>query len=186
MRKIIAELVGSIQPIDALESEDVTYTLAWIESGAQLCRIQKPDVPPQHLVAYFVLYDAICEKLLLVDHKKAGLWLPGGGHVELEEHPQTTVSREAMEELNLKANFCFTEPIFLTVTATVGSPPSHTDISLWYLLAGDSTQPLWFDSEEFYQIQWFAVRELPFAQSDPHLARFVAKLKQQGGVEYAA
>ncbi len=186
MRKIIAELVGSIQPFDALESKHINYTLAWIESGAQLCRAQKPDIPPQHLVAYFVLYDALCEKLLLVDHKKAGLWLPGGGHVEPEEHPQTTVSREAMEELQIKANFCFTEPLFLTVTETVGSPPTHIDISLWYLLAGDSTQPLWFDSEEFYQIWWFAVRELPFARGDPHLARFVAKLKQQGSVEYAA
>ena len=42
----------------------------------------KPDVPPKHLVSYFALVDERRGKLLLVDHKLAGLWLPSGGHVE--------------------------------------------------------------------------------------------------------
>ncbi len=45
------------------------------------------------------------QKLLLVDHKKAGLWLPSGGHVEIDEHPQTTVQREVREELGIEATF---------------------------------------------------------------------------------
>jgi 8-oxo-dGTP pyrophosphatase MutT (NUDIX family) len=135
-------------------------------------------VPAQHLVAYFVLFDPSQQQILLVDHKKAGLWLPSGGHVEPDEPPQTTVQREALEELDIRASFLSPDPLFLTVTQTVGHGVKHTDVSLWYLLQGDCAQPLWFDIEEFHQIAWFRLDELPLERCDPHLARFVAKLKK--------
>ncbi len=130
MRSIIAELVRSIAPYDAIEQEHRAATLAWIASGAPLCRIEKPATPPQHLVSYFILYDAGRQQVLLVDHRKAGLWLPSGGHVEPGEHPRTTVIREAREELQIAARFMVPQPLFLTVTQTVGSIARHTDISL--------------------------------------------------------
>ena len=74
MRATIAALIRAITPGDALEAEQITATLAWIASGAPLCRIAKPAVPPQHLVAYLVLLDGSREKLRLGDHKNAGLW----------------------------------------------------------------------------------------------------------------
>lgn len=174
----IADLVRAICPYDALEREHLHQTLAWIASGAALFRTQKPATPPQHLVAYFALFDPSQGKLLLVDHKNAGLWLPSGGHVEVDEHPRTTVSREAREELGVDAQFIWDEPLFLTVTETVGPMTRHTDVSLWYVLHGDCTQPLTYDSEEFYGVAWFALDELPLNRSDPHLARFVAKLRR--------
>jgi 8-oxo-dGTP pyrophosphatase MutT (NUDIX family) len=177
MRETLVELIGSIRPHDALEAEHIASTLAWMASGAPLYRLHKADDPPQHLVAYFVLYDAAARKLLLVDHKKAGLWLPSGGHVEPDEHPQTTVQREALEELGIVASFLLATPLFLTVTATVGTVASHVDVSLWYLLQGDCTQPLWFDETEFHRIAWFVLDALPLERSDPHLARFVAKFR---------
>ena len=39
--------------------------------------------------------------VLLVNHINAGLWLPPGGHVEPDEHPAQTASREALEELGI-------------------------------------------------------------------------------------
>ena len=70
---------------------------------------------------------------LLVDHKKAELWLPPGGHVDPGEDPQETFRREAMEELGIDAEFLFDKPILLTMTKTVGYVAKHTDVSLWYL-----------------------------------------------------
>lgn len=102
----ITDLVHSIPPYDALlENDDLHQTLDWIASRAALFRTQKPATPPQHLVAYFALFDSSQGKLLLVDHKNAGLWLPSGGHVEVDEHPRTTVIREAREELAIDAQF---------------------------------------------------------------------------------
>jgi len=125
MRTIIAELVRTIQPSDPLERAHVAATLAWINSGAPIYRVAKPALPPQHLVAYFALLDPATNQLLLVDHKKAGLWLPGGGHVEPGEHPDATVQRELWEELRIPANFLLPRPLFLTVTQTVGVTAGH-------------------------------------------------------------
>lgn len=181
MRSTIAALVRAIQPLDALEQDHLDTTLAWITSGAPLFRVAKPATPPQHLVSYFVLVDLTQRKLLMVDHKLAKLWLPSGGHVEPDEHPNVTVERELGEELGIAADFLFAEPLFLTVTNTVNSVPGHTDVSLWYVLRGDSTQPLHFDENEFHAIHWFAFDALPFARSDPHLGRFMTKLRGRLG-----
>lgn len=177
MRTLIADIVRAIRPYDPLEQEHVTATIAWLESGAPFCRVVKPATPPQHLVSYFVLVDPAADSLLLVDHKKAGLWLPSGGHVEPEEHPNATVTRELWEELHLAAHFLFPQPIFLTVTQTVGSSAGHIDVSLWYILRGDSQQALQYDRDEFHQIAWFPIDALPFERTDPHMERFAAKLR---------
>jgi 8-oxo-dGTP pyrophosphatase MutT (NUDIX family) len=99
MRSAIREEIVSIRPFDALEYAHREDALAWIDSGVELCRTQKPATPPKHLVSYFVLVDQ--EHVLLVDHKNARLWLPTGGHVEAGEHPRSTVVRELREELGL-------------------------------------------------------------------------------------
>lgn len=176
MRNSIATIVRAIQPYDGLEAEHIHETLRWIESGALLCRLQKPDVPPQHLVSYFILLDPANQQVLLVDHRKSGLWLPSGGHVEPDEQPQATVEREAQEELRITAQFFLPDPIFLTVTQTVGHTAGHTDVSLWYVLIGDCQQLLDFDHGEFVQIAWFPLQALPSERTDPHLGRFAAKL----------
>jgi 8-oxo-dGTP diphosphatase len=176
MRTAIADLVRSIQPADTLERDHLAATLAWIESGAPLCRVRKPDMPPRHLVAYFVLFDITNRQMLLVDHRKAGLWLPSGGHVEVGEHPSATVARELREELGIDARFLFPQPIFLTVTQTVGNTAGHTDVSLWYVLEGDSRHHLEYDRAEFHQVAWFRLDQLPLERTDPHLGRFAHKL----------
>ncbi len=173
----ITTLIRSIEAFDSLEQAHITQTLDWIASGgAPIFRTAKPAMPPQHLVSYFVLFDPSQAKILLVDHKNAGLWLPAGGHVELGEHPTTTVEREVVEELGIAAKFLFDEPLFLTVSATVGMAAVHTDVSLWYILQGDAASDPWFDSGEFHQVCWFALNDLPTDRCDPHLQRFVAKL----------
>ncbi len=178
MYHIITALVEHIEPFDALEREHITLTLNWIGSGAPLWRIQKPALPPMHLVSYFVLIDLAANHLLLVDHKLAGLWLPGGGHVEGGEHPTDTVRREVREELGIEAHFLVERPLFITVTQTIGQTAGHTDVSLWYVLHGELGQNYAFDHNEFHQIAWFPIAHLPLDRADPHLGRFAAKLEQ--------
>jgi 8-oxo-dGTP diphosphatase len=176
MRGRIAEIVAAIEPLDEVEREHRDSTIEWIRSGAPISRTQKPDVPPMHLVSYFALVDEQRGKLLLVDHKIAGLWLPSGGHVEPDEDPTATVVRELSEELNLAADFMRPDPLFITVTP-VGGAGEHTDVSLWYLLRGDSSHAIEFDHGEFHGVRWFGFDEIPFERSDPHMRRFVAKMR---------
>jgi 8-oxo-dGTP diphosphatase len=176
VRDRIAEIVAAIEPLDELEREHRDSTIEWIRSGAPIFRIKKPDVPPKHLVSYFVLVDDRRGRVLLVDHKLASLWLPSGGHVEPDEDPTATVVRELSEELGLAADFMQPDPLFITVTR-VGGDGGHTDVSLWYLLRGDSSRAIKFDRGEFHGVRWFGFDEIPFERSDPHMRRFVEKLR---------
>lgn len=178
-RSAIRCLVAAIPPLDVREGADIRDALAWIDSGTSLCRTAKPATPPKHLVSYFVLVDGA--HVLLVGHINAGLWLPTGGHVEPDEHPWATVRREAREELGLECEPGPREPLFLTVTETVGRTAGRTDVSLWYALPADRAAPLAWEAGEFRSIAWFHKDHVSLQRCDPHLARFLRKPGQEGG-----
>ena len=178
MRSAIRQEVCSIEPFDDIERAHIAHALAWIDSGAELCRMEKPAAPPKHLVSYFVVVDG--EHVLLVDHKNARLWLPTGGHVELGEHPRDTAARELREELGLDLIDPLDAPLMLTSSKTVGITAGHTDVSLWYVVTADRGVPVEFDAGEFHGVQWFHFDEAPLARSDPHLDRFLRKLAVTG------
>jgi len=50
-------------------------------------------------VATFVVHDA---KVLLLLHKKLGIWLPPGGHIEPNELPDEAAVREVWEEAGIE------------------------------------------------------------------------------------
>ncbi|HEX4972969.1 MAG TPA: NUDIX hydrolase [Steroidobacteraceae bacterium] len=178
MRSAIRQEVCSIEPFDDIERAHIAHALAWIDSGAELCRMEKPAAPPKHLVSYFVVVDG--EHVLLVDHKNARLWLPTGGHVEPGEHPRDTAARELREELGLDLIDPLDAPLMLTSSKTVGITAGHTDVSLWYVVTADRGVPVEFDAGEFHGVQWFHFDEAPLARSDPHLDRFLRKLAVTG------
>ena len=153
MRAQIRKEIELISPLDKIERDTKADVLSWIDSGVEICRIEKPDIPPKHLISYFLLVDG--DFILLVDHINAELWLPTGGHVEPNEHPRVTALREAKEELSIDGEFLQDKPLFLTVTETVGKTAGHTDVSLWYVLSGDRSDDFVFDKSEFHSIQWF-------------------------------
>jgi 8-oxo-dGTP diphosphatase len=162
MRNKIKNIISNIGPLDDLESRHRLEAIEWIDSGAEIFRIEKPCTPDKHLVSYFVVFDEDEHKILLVDHKKAELWLPAGGHVEPGENPAMTVSRECMEELSIEAEFWQEDPLLITVTETVGNSPKHTDVSLWYVIKGKSADTYIYDQSEFNCIKWFDFNSIPF------------------------
>ena len=176
MRDRIKAEVNSITPLDAKEEKTQREVLDWIDSGVELCRLEKPATPPKHLISYFVLVDF--PFLLLVDHIDAQLWLPTGGHVDPGEHPRDAVIREAREELDIESDFLFEKPIFITSTTTVGLTAGHTDVSLWYVLNGSKEKAYNYDTSEFNSIRWFHINGLPFQNTDQELFRFVQKMSE--------
>lgn len=176
----IENIIKTIEPFDDLEKIHQKDALEWVRSGVNIFRIAKPDKPPKHLVSYFVIIDPIHKSLLLVDHIKAQLWLPTGGHVKVSEHPKQAAVREAQEELNMQAIFLNQNPFFITVNQTGGLTPGHTDVSLWYLLKGNIHEFINFNRTEFNDIEWFTFNEI--LESDPvifdrHMPRFARKLQ---------
>lgn len=113
LRLKIQELVEEIPPVDDIENAHKDFTVLWLKTAKEIFRIAKPATPDIHLVVYFAVIDVAKEKILLVNHKIANLWLPPGGHVDPGEHPKDAVRREAKEELAIEANFLSDAPFFL-------------------------------------------------------------------------
>ena len=180
-RARLTGLVEHIDPWDEVERAHQQTVRAWLMSGAPLYRTAKPAVPDPHLVTYFVVLDESRLELLLVAHRKAGLWLPTGGHVEPDEDPWQAVVRECREELDVTARPSRTfgeEPFFVTVTRTRG-PGTHTDVSLWYVVGLTRSSVTSFDRQEFDRIRWVRVEQIaaePPDTLDPHMHRFADKL----------
>jgi 8-oxo-dGTP diphosphatase len=188
VRSLISDLVTSVRPFDAREAADQADILDWVASGQQLFRTAPPATPPKHLVVYFVPVDAASRCLLLGDHRKSGLWLPPGGHVEDGEDPLQAVRREADEELAVSAEFhpglggesgeSGETPFFLTVTPT-NDASSHLDVDLWFVLQVGREARLTPDPREFNGVRWFDLdqRDWPSGRYDPEMGRFAGKLR---------
>jgi 8-oxo-dGTP pyrophosphatase MutT (NUDIX family) len=183
-RAHLIDLLERVHPVDSEEVAHLDFAKDWVSSGAVLYRMRKPDVPKVHLVSYFVIVDPRQGKLLLVDHRKAKLWLPPGGHVEPDDaDPWATVQRECPEELFIEAQpmeATKTVPFFATVTQTRGAG-THTDVSLWYVVQADAGDITDYDGQEFAEIRWMTPQQVLNAQPeilDPHLPRAVGKLAQ--------
>jgi 8-oxo-dGTP diphosphatase len=181
LRGEIRALVARLVPVDMVEDEHRRQALAWLDSTGDVFRRVKPCTPSPHLVSYFLLIDHDCGSVLLVDHRKARLWLPSGGYVEPGEHPVATVRREVREELGIEAVFSWVtgeQPLFVTVTQTAPAAGRHTDVSLWFVLSFGMGQPLMPDPGEFREARWWTrddIRQSDPALFDPHLNRMLTK-----------
>jgi 8-oxo-dGTP diphosphatase len=180
-RETIRALVARLVPADLVEDEHRRLALAWLDGTGDIFRRIGPCTPSPHLVSYFLLTDHDSGDVLLVDHRKAGLWLPTGGHVEPGEHAVTTVRREAGEELGIDAVFSAVtgeHPLFVTVTQAASAVDQHTDVSLWFVLSHGMGQPLTPDPGEFREARWWTrddIRGSDPALFDPHMSRMLAK-----------
>lgn len=185
MRAQIRNLITDIIPHDELEQEHKNDILEWIDSGAPLYRVTKPDNPSKHLVTYFAIFDDSEQSLLLVDHKLAGKWLLTGGHVDEGEHPNDAAVREAREELNLAARFnevTGDTPLFITKTDVINADGTgaHTDITLWYVMKASKSGTFEYGEDEFSTLNWLTLEEaldIDITLLDPHMHRFIHKLK---------
>jgi 8-oxo-dGTP pyrophosphatase MutT (NUDIX family) len=182
-RSGVRAAIRSVPPGDALEERHRGQALGWVDSGAPLFRVAPPAEPDPHLVSYAVAFDPAARAVLLGHHRKTGLWLPTGGHVEPGEGPAATAQREVREELGVSAPIVpgiGARPLFLSVTATVGAAGGHTDVSLWYVLLVDVARPLAWDRRELAAVRWFGLAEVLAADParlDPCLHRFTRKLR---------
>lgn len=187
MRKKISGVIGKVKPFDQTEVRYIEDALEWISSGAEIFKINSPDVPPKHLVSFSVLVDPKEKKILLLNHRKALLLLPSGGHVDRDELPLETAKRELVEEIGVEPKQLFENseiPFFVSQITTVGLTPGHVDVDLWYVFEGDSTAPIDDQSKEFIRefsgFQWLTFDEIlakPKGNFDVNMHRFVEKLK---------
>ncbi len=112
-------------------------------------------------------------KVLLVHHRRLNAWLPLGGHIELDEEPETAALRETKEESGLDVELigerppttgqttrALIAPRFLDIHQIT---PTHQHIGMIYL-ARPRNGSVRLAAAEHFAIRWCASGELDTLQ----------------------
>ena len=141
--------------------------------------LTRDECKESHFCVYFLPYDSATRTVLLVHHKKAGLWLSPGGHIDLGESLIQTLNREIAEELGVSGKTSAEiEPFLLTVTPIDNSNQAckeHLDI--WYRFETDPSE-LRVDLTEFHETGWVTLGEARQMITDPPNLKAIDRMEQ--------
>lgn len=174
LRASLAADLDRIIPLDPQEVDELASVRAWVTSGAPLLR-EQGGTPSPHLVSYCCVIDG--NHILLGHHRKAGLWLPPGGHVDPGETPIQAAQREISEELGAALPLTYPHPVMATRTTTIGAAPPHDDVTFWYVFQGNRNGSCSGDPREFHAVKWFNPDACP-RDCDPKMHRLFARLRK--------
>jgi 8-oxo-dGTP pyrophosphatase MutT (NUDIX family) len=121
-------------------------------------------------VAIFVVHE---DKVLVIHHRNLKKWLPLGGHIELDEDPETAALREAKEESGLDVELlgerppttgpgtrALIAPRFLDIHH-ISSTHEHIGMIYW---ARPKSGTVTLASAEHYDIRWCSAPDLEHLQ----------------------
>lgn len=122
--------------------------------------LTKQENPKSHFCTYFAAYDSNAKEIFIGHHKKSGLWLFNGGHIDGDETIKDCLIREIGEKWGLDgSNFKISPPTFFTITE-IDNPtkqPCNFHFDLWCFLAIDKNNFKPSEAnllEEFYEYGW--------------------------------
>jgi len=120
----------------------------------------RDENPQTHYCAYFLPYNQKGKKVFIVHHKKSGLWLSTGGHIDKGEGLLETLNREINEELGVKNFFQESQsPFLLTITPIENKvQPCKVHYDIWYLVFTDGSN-FNVDPKEFHETRWLTIEE---------------------------
>lgn len=120
----------------------------------------RDEDPINHFGTYFLLYNPVIKKVFITHHKKSGLWLFPGGHVDRGETTIQTLKREMHEELGVIYNPPVDQkPFLLTITRmNAVNYKCKTHFDVWYSVPTDGSD-FKIDPSEFHDTKWVSVDE---------------------------
>ncbi|MFT4656632.1 MAG: 8-oxo-dGTP pyrophosphatase MutT (NUDIX family) [Candidatus Aldehydirespiratoraceae bacterium] len=145
--------VANRTPLDERESESIAAFLAGLDSLADPLD-QQSDLT--HVTGSAIVVGP--RGVLLLKHKRLGLWLQPGGHIDPGESPWEAALREAHEETGLDVGFAGPVdadgvPELIHVDVHAGGR-GHTHLDTRYLVHGGSADPSPPEGES-QEIDWF-------------------------------
>ena len=119
-------------------------------------------------VTGYIVHD---QKVLLILHKKLNLWLPPGGHIELDEDPEQAVLREVKEECGIEVDIDGkkfdklserTKPLFSPAFMDIHNiSDTHRHIGMHYICTPKNGQvDIEMNKEELSDMRWFSIEDL--------------------------
>lgn len=136
------------QPIDEAERACISDFLRHFDS---LSDPFDEHADPIHVTGSAVVIGR--RGVVLIRHKRLGIWLQPGGHVDPGEAPWDGARREAHEETGLDVEFAGGSPQLVHVDVHAGGR-GHTHLDLRYLVQADDVDPRPPEGES-QEIAWF-------------------------------
>jgi 8-oxo-dGTP pyrophosphatase MutT (NUDIX family) len=176
----VAPGLRSHVPAEALEGAHLARILAFV---ARHPRPFDRAIPEGHLTGSALVISASGDLVLLLHHRKLGLWLQPGGHGEAGETSAEAVAlREALEETGIREltlHPTAPRPLDVDVHAIPARPgePAHEHLDLRYLVVAPDSAVAVHDPAESHAIRWFTWDELETMALDPGLRRALKKVK---------
>jgi 8-oxo-dGTP pyrophosphatase MutT (NUDIX family) len=153
----LAEAIAHLEahePADAVERRSRSRALAL---AAWLPRPFDEHADATHLTGSAIVVDGD-GRVVLHRHKRLGLWLQPGGHVDPGESAAEGAARETREETGLDAQHPDGGPHLVHVDVHPG-PRGHLHLDLRYLLVADGAVPLRPHAGESQTVAWFSPDE---------------------------
>ena len=158
LRRRIRSDVGARVPVDEREAVSVSRFLELYDT------LESPfdiDADPVHVTASGIVVGP--RGVLLHEHKRLGIWIQPGGHIDPGETPWEAALRETREETGLHVSFAgpFCEddggddrvPVLTHIDVHPGGR-GHTHLDLRYLIDGGDADPNPPEGES-QAIDWF-------------------------------
>ena len=174
MSTLYEEIRAVIDP--KLCNEQITkYWLKRLERGD----LTRDDGNASHFCCYFLPYNPATRQVFIVHHKKAGLWLSPGGHIDRGESLMQTLNREIEEELGMKQKIKEEiKPFLLTITPIENKTrPCKEHMDIWYRFPTDGSE-FNVDPQEFYTTRWVSIEEARQLTTDPPNLEALRKMEQ--------
>lgn len=166
------EFLDIIQKLQALTSEEKILQKDFLQRINKGKFTQAED-SVSHFGVFFWPYNPKTKEIFITHHKKSGLWLAPGGHMEPGELPVDTAIREAKEELGCLVDSL--DPLPFMISKTPVNMPGYacrTHYEIWYVLHVLPTDGKSFtvDPQEFFDTKWVSMQEAN---------KFLTQLNQQ-------
>jgi 8-oxo-dGTP pyrophosphatase MutT (NUDIX family) len=173
MREQVRRAVTERIPIDEAERRCIAEFLVHFDALADPFD-QSND--PIHVTGSAIVVGP--RGVVLLRHKRLGLWLQPGGHVDPGESPWDGARREAMEETGLEVRFAEVDtagvPRLAHVDVHAGGR-GHTHLDLRYLVDGGTADPA-PPAGESQEIAWFGWAAAIERASDDRLTALLRRL----------
>lgn len=153
--RLLAQL-DAHEPQDGAEARSLERIRALVR---WLPRPFDETADPTHVTASAIVADGE-GRVVLHLHRRLGVWLQPGGHVDAGEAPEAAVLREVVEETGLAAEHHATPPELLHVDVHEGGR-GHLHLDLRYLLRAPAGAVLRPAPGESREVAWVTYDEVP-------------------------